>query len=152
MQAKGHPLQDFDLVVQTFAEAVGFAVLPAVLDVAPPVADSAGGRVDLLYIGGGILFDPFCQLLILDRVGPGSKDIVEELKGIIGFQKIRSHFKGILELALIAEPHIVHHFIESLDDVEGVDTDPGVREVLSGDRDKAVAHVTAEVFHPFPLL
>ena len=42
MQAKGHPLQDFDLVVQTFAEAVGFAVLPAVLDVAPPVADSVG--------------------------------------------------------------------------------------------------------------
>ena len=101
VQAKGHPLQDFDLVVQTFAEAVGFAVLPAVLDVAPPVADSAGGRVDLLYIGGGILFDPFCQLLILDRVGPGSKDIVEELKGIIGFQKIRSHFKGILEALLI---------------------------------------------------
>ena len=28
-------------------------------------------------------------------------DIVEELKGIIGFQKIRSHFKGILEALLI---------------------------------------------------
>ena len=51
MQAKGYPLQDFDLVVQTFAEAVGFAVLPAVLDVATPVADSAGGRVDLSYVG-----------------------------------------------------------------------------------------------------
>ena len=76
MQAKGHPLQDFDLVVQTFAEAVGFAVLPAVLDVAPPVADSAGDGVDLLHIGGGILFNPFCQFLVLDRVGPGSKDIV----------------------------------------------------------------------------
>ena len=53
--------------------------------------------MDLLYIGGGILFDPFCQLLVLDRVGLGSKDIMEELEGIIGFQKIRSHVKGILE-------------------------------------------------------
>src|SRR5699024_6197320 len=101
VQAKGHPLQDFDLVVQTFAEAVGFAVLPAVLDVAPPVADSAGGRVDLLYIGGGILFDPFCQLVILDRVWPGSKYIVEERKGSIGLQWIRSDFRGILEAMFI---------------------------------------------------
>lgn len=33
-------------VVQAFAEAIGFAVFPAVLDVAPPVADGAGGGVD----------------------------------------------------------------------------------------------------------
>ena len=56
--------------------------------------------VDHLHLGGGILFDPFCQLLVLDRAGPGSKDVMEELEGVIGFQKIRSHVKGILEALL----------------------------------------------------
>nr|WP_275532596.1 hypothetical protein [Lachnoclostridium sp. An118] len=97
MQAKGHSLQDLDLVVQALTEAVGFPVLPVVLDVAPPVADGAGGGVDFLYLGSGILFDPFCQLLVLDKVGTGSKDIMEELEGVIGFQEIRSYVKGILE-------------------------------------------------------
>ena len=59
---------------------------------------------------------------------------------------------GILKLVLIAEPHMVHHFIKTLDNVEGINADPGVWKVLPGDRDKAVAHVAAEVFHPFPLL
>ena len=197
MEAEGYTLQDLDLVVEAFAEAIGLAVLPAVLDVAPPVADGTGGGVDLLHIGDGILFDPFCQLFGLDRVGGGSKDIMEELEGFIGFQKIRSHFKGImkpllvfvetsapvsgliiflglqevglqeaddtfylfrvlgvpgiLELPLIAESHSVHHFIKTLDDVEGIDTDPGIREILPGDRDKTIAHVTAEVFYMFSL-
>ena len=53
---------------------------------------------------------------------------------------------------LIAEPDIIHHVAQTFDDVEGINADPGVREVLSGDRDKTVAHVTAKVFHPFPLL
>src|SRR5699024_1396632 len=116
----------------------------------------------------------------------------EELESFIGFQKIRSHFKGImkpllvfvetsapvsgliiflglqeaddtfylfrvlgvpgiLELPLIAESHSVHHFIKTLDDVEGIDTDPGIREILPGDRDKTIAHVTAEVFYMFSL-
>lgn len=101
MQAEGHPLQDLDLVVQAFTETIGSAVLPAVLDVTPPMADSAGCGVDLLHIGGGILFDPFCQFLVLDRVGPGSEDIMEELEGVISFQKIRSHVKGILEALLV---------------------------------------------------
>ena len=65
------------------------------------MADSAGGGVDLLRLGGGILFDPFCQPLVLGRVGPGNKDIMEELEGVIGFQKIRSHVKGILEALLV---------------------------------------------------
>lgn len=65
------------------------------------MTDGVGSGVDLLHIGGSILFDPFCQLLILDRVGLGSKDIMEELKGLIGFQKIRSHVKGILEALLV---------------------------------------------------
>lgn len=65
------------------------------------MANGAGGGVDLLHIGGGILLDPFCQLLVLDRVGSGSKDIMEELEGIISFQKSRSHVKGILEVLLV---------------------------------------------------
>ena len=31
--------------------------------------------------------------------------------------------------------------------MEGINTDPGVGEVLSGNRDEAIAHVTAEVFY-----
>ena len=96
MQAESYPLQDFDLVIQSFAETAGFAVLSAVLDVDPPVADGVGGGMDLPHIGGGILFDPFCQLLVLNRIGAGSKDVMEELKNIGGFQKIRSHVKGIV--------------------------------------------------------
>ena len=38
---------------------------------------------------------------MLDRVGEGSKDIVEEPEGFIGLQEIRSHFKGILEALLV---------------------------------------------------
>lgn len=59
---------------------------------------------------------------------------------------------GVLELVLIAEPDIIHHISQTLDDVKGVDADLGVREVLPGDRDKAVAHVAAEVSHSLPLL
>lgn len=47
---------------------------------------------------------------------------------------------------------MVHHFIKTLDNVEGINADPGVWKVLPGDRDKAVAHVAAEVFYPLPLL
>lgn len=59
---------------------------------------------------------------------------------------------GVLELVLIAEPDIIRHIAQTPDDVKGVDADLGVREDLPGDRDKAVAHVTAEVSHPIPLL
>ena len=40
------------------------------------------------------------------------------------------HVAGILELVLIAEADLVYHVIEPFDDVEGVDTDPGIGEVL----------------------
>ena len=50
---------------------------------------------------------------------------------------------------LIAESGVIHHVAQTFDDAEGIDTDPGVREVLP--EDKAVAHIAAEVFHPFPL-
>ena len=33
-----------------------------------------------------------------------------------------------------------------------INTDPGIREVIPGDRDKAIANVITEVFHLFPLL
>lgn len=61
------------------------------------MADGAGCGVDFFHIGGDILLDLFCYLFVLDRVGPGSKDIMEELEGVIGFRKIRSYVKGILE-------------------------------------------------------
>ncbi len=66
-----------------------------------------------------------------------------------------SPFSGsrLLKLPLIAEPYIVHHFVKvkALDDEEGINTDSGVREALPRDRDKAIAHVTAEIFYPFSL-
>ena len=42
---------------------------------------------------------------------------------------------------------MVYHAIESFDDMEGINTDPGVEEVLSGNRDEAIVHVAAEVFY-----
>ena len=57
------------------------------------------------------------------------------------------HVAGILELVLIAEADLVHHVIEPFDDVEGIDTDPGIGEVLFCNGDKAIAHVAAEVFY-----
>lgn len=52
MQTEGHPLQDFDLRVQSHDETIGLSVFPAVLDVAPPVAEGTGGGVEFFYIGG----------------------------------------------------------------------------------------------------
>lgn len=42
---------------------------------------------------------------------------------------------------------LVYHVIEPFDDVEGIDTEPGVGEVLSGNRHEAIAHAAAEVFY-----
>ena len=42
MQSKGHSLQNLDLVVQTLTGAVGTAILPGVLNVASPMADTVG--------------------------------------------------------------------------------------------------------------
>ena len=57
------------------------------------------------------------------------------------------HVAGILELVLIAEADLVYHLIEPFDDVEGIDTDPGVGKVLFCNGDKAIAHVAAEIFY-----
>ena len=57
------------------------------------------------------------------------------------------HVAGVFELVLIAEADLVYHVIEPFDDVEGVDTDPGIGEVLFCNGDKAIAHVAAEVFY-----
>ena len=65
-----------------------------------------GCRVNFLYIGGCILFDTFCQFLVLDRVEPGSKDIMEELEKIIGFQKIVGYSKGLVEVRLVEKDTI----------------------------------------------
>ena len=77
----------------------------------------------------------------------------------MGFQKTGNtldfsevcHVAGILELILIAEADLVHHVIEPFDDVEGIDTDPGIGEVLFCNGDKAIAHVAAEVFYRLAL-
>lgn len=79
MPTEGDPLENFDLVVKTFAEAVRLSVLPAVLDVSSPMADGAGGRVDFLHIRSRVLLDLFRQLILLDGVGEGGQDIVEKL-------------------------------------------------------------------------
>ena len=57
------------------------------------------------------------------------------------------HVAGVFELVLIAEADLIYHVIEPFDDVEGVDTDPGIGEVLFCNGDKAIAHVAAEVFY-----
>lgn len=62
------------------------------------------------------------------------------------------HIADIFELILIAEADLIYHVIEPFDDVEGINTDPGIREVLFGDGDEAVTHVTAEVSYLFALL
>lgn len=57
------------------------------------------------------------------------------------------HVAGILELVLIAEADLIHHVIEPFDDVERIDTDPGIGEILFCNGDEAIAHVAAEVFY-----
>ena len=59
---------------------------------------------------------------------------------------------GILELVLITLPYVIYHLIQTLDDVEGIDADLCPREYTFCHGDKAVAHVTAEVFHMLPLI
>lgn len=81
--------------------------------------------------------------------------VVFLLVDLLGLQKTGNtldflevcHVAGILELVLIAETDLVYHVIEPFDDVEWIDTDPGVGEALSGNRDEAIAHVAAEVFY-----
>ena len=51
METKGNSLEYLDLVVQPFAESVGFSVFPAVLDVIAPVPYGAGGGVDFFHFG-----------------------------------------------------------------------------------------------------
>ena len=57
------------------------------------------------------------------------------------------HIADIFELILIAEADLIYHVIEPFDDVERIDTDPGIGEILFCNGDEAVAHVTAEVFY-----
>ena len=71
---------------------------------------------------------------------------LEKTGNIIDFSVV-CHVASSLELVLIAEADLIHHVIEPFDDVEGINTDPGVGEVLSGNRDEAIAHVTAEEFY-----
>ena len=51
-----------------------------------------------------------------------------------------------MELILASDADLVHHVVQSLDDVEGIDTDLSVGEVLFGNGNKAIAHITAVVF------
>lgn len=108
------------------------------------MADSAGCGVDFFHIGGGILFDLFSHLLILDRVGQGYHG---RTGGCHRLTEDWEHFKGA-ETAFDSGGWILSSM---LDDVERIEVDPGVREALPGDRDKAVAHFTVEEFHPFSL-
>lgn len=98
MKPEGNTLQDFDFVVQSFTQAVGFSIFPTVLYISAPVPYGAGSRVDFFYFRSGVLSNPFRQVFILDRVGERHQDFVEELEGFIGFQQIQSNFKGIAKL------------------------------------------------------
>ena len=69
MKAESNPLEHLDLVVQAFAETVGFPVFPAVLDVAAPVAYGAGSGTNFFHLRCGVLPDPFGQLFPLYRIG-----------------------------------------------------------------------------------
>ena len=51
----------------------------------------------------------------------------------------------VLELILASDADLVHHVVQPLDDVEGIDTDLSAGEVLFRNRNKAIAHITAEV-------
>ena len=50
VETKGNALEYLDLVVQPFAESVGFSVFPAVLDVTAPVPYGTGSGVDFLVL------------------------------------------------------------------------------------------------------
>ena len=49
VEAEGGAFQDFYFIVESFAQSIGFPVFPAVLDIAAPMPDGTGGRVDFLY-------------------------------------------------------------------------------------------------------
>lgn len=88
VETKGDTLQYFDLVVQPFAEPVGFPVFPAVLDVTTPALYGAGGGVDFFHFGRCVLADPFRQVFLLDGVRKEHQDFMEELQGIVSLQQI----------------------------------------------------------------
>ena len=81
---------------------------------------------------------------------------VRSLMVFAGFQKPENVFQVSVSfritirfpLILIAETNLIYHIIQLFDHMEGIDTDLYMREILSCNRDKSVAHVTAEEFHP----
>lgn len=97
METKGNSFEYLDLVVQPFAEPVGFSVFPAVLDVTAPVPYGAGGGVDFFHFGSCVLMDPFGQVFLLDGIRKRHQDLVEELQGIVSLQQIWGKCKGIAE-------------------------------------------------------
>ena len=56
------------------------------------------------------------------------------------------HIAVVLELILASNADLVHHVVEPFDDVERINADLSVGEVLFGNGNKAVAHITAEIF------
>lgn len=55
------------------------------------------------------------------------------------------HVAVVLELILASDADLIHHVVQPFDDVERIDADLSVGEVLSGNGDKAVTHIAAEV-------
>ena len=53
--------------------------------------------MDLIYFRGSILLDPFREISVLDRVRPGSQDVMEELEGFIRFQEPWGDLKGVFQ-------------------------------------------------------
>ena len=56
-----------------------------------------------------------------------------------------------IHFALQTQANICQGFVETLDDMEHVDADVSLGKDLAGNRNKAVVHVTAEIFHTLAL-
>lgn len=56
-----------------------------------------------------------------------------------------------IHFALQTQANIGQSFVETLDDMKHIDADVSLGKNLAGNRNKAVVHVTAEVFHSLPL-
>ena len=62
MHSKGDPLEDLDLVIEAFTGAVGAVILPRVLDITSPMADTTDQAVKLRNLRIGISTNPVRQV------------------------------------------------------------------------------------------
>ena len=90
-------LEDLDLVVESFTGAIGFPVLPTVLDVGAVVPDGVGAPSGALMGRGGIYVKPVCEHNSLQRIRSLREDAVENHEGFIGLPEIVGKKKGAFQ-------------------------------------------------------